>query len=214
MDFRCISISLRLGRSARNRINVAIVWRSRMEITEDNLEWATVDRMSRMLTSVQGDYKVTQAYALFTAILCWVMQRIRADDIQMFDELRLERALGHPWNFRADGERPHLSNIVIATRGWNIGDLTTADLLVGLRDAAAHGDGRRIRPANSEGLLVGQMFGVRTRNAQMEVTLRRGDMAYVGELLASRFCQALARHQAQPDFVNNSAKVLEDGARV
>lgn len=46
-------------------------------ITQDHAEWAVVDRMRQMLEAPQGDYLATQSYALFTSILCWVLQHIR-----------------------------------------------------------------------------------------------------------------------------------------
>lgn len=38
-----------------------------------------------MLASVHDDYKVTHTYAIFTATLCWIMQRIRNDGDQQND---------------------------------------------------------------------------------------------------------------------------------
>ena len=35
-----------------------------MEITEDQIEWATVERMREMLVNVHDEYKVTHTYAL------------------------------------------------------------------------------------------------------------------------------------------------------
>jgi hypothetical protein len=47
-------------------------------ITNDHAEWAIVDRLRRMLEEPpRADFNVTKTYALFTTILCWVMQRIR-----------------------------------------------------------------------------------------------------------------------------------------
>ena len=62
-------------------------WReTHMEITEDQMEWATVHRMREMLVNVHDKYKVTHTYALFTTILCWVMQRIRSSGIEDLDK--------------------------------------------------------------------------------------------------------------------------------
>jgi hypothetical protein len=49
------------------------------EITKDHVEWAVVDRLRRMLVEEppHPKFNVTQTYALFTTILCWMMERIR-----------------------------------------------------------------------------------------------------------------------------------------
>ena len=78
-----------------------------MEITEDQMEWATVHRMREMLVNVHDKYKVTHTYALFTTILCWVMQRIRSSGIEDLDK-------------RARSVHETLSEEPISEKPWNI----------------------------------------------------------------------------------------------
>ena len=48
------------------------------QITADHLEWAVVDRLRLMLDGPTHEkFNVTQTYAYFTAIICWVMQHVR-----------------------------------------------------------------------------------------------------------------------------------------
>ncbi|WP_431270282.1 hypothetical protein [Dankookia sp. P2] len=52
-----------------------------MEIGEDEVEWAVVSRLRDMLrASPTARYEVTQAYALFSAIILWTAQRMRTKE--------------------------------------------------------------------------------------------------------------------------------------
>ena len=82
-----------------------------MMITDEHMEWATVHRMRDMLVNVHDDYKVTHTYALFTTILCWVMQRIRTNGNGRIDRraqsvletLEKELISDQPWEFPTIG---------------------------------------------------------------------------------------------------------------
>jgi len=51
------------------------------EITGDHVEWALVDRLRQMLEELPLEkFNVTQTYALFTAVMCWVVGRIRVTE--------------------------------------------------------------------------------------------------------------------------------------
>lgn len=189
-----------------------------MEITEDHLEWATVDRLREMLASVHDNYKVTHTYAIFTATLCWVMQRIRANGNQpndlraraLYDELAAEKAVDAPWRLRTDGNEPQLANFIPGGGVQNIVDLSALDLLVALRNAVAHGDSRTVRPFNRQGWLVGQNFKISGQGWSGEARLNRADMRHIGELLATRFRSALeTNRQEQPNFIDDAKHVQE-----
>jgi hypothetical protein len=51
------------------------------EITKVHVEWAVVGRLRLLLEETpHKKFNVTQSYALFTSILCWVLQHIRTPD--------------------------------------------------------------------------------------------------------------------------------------
>lgn len=189
-----------------------------MEITEDHLEWATVDRLRAMLASAHKDYKVTHTYAIFAATLCWVMQRIRANGSEpndlraraLHDELAAEKAIDVPWSLGTEGNERHFANFIPGRRVQNISDLSVLDLLIALRNAVAHGDSRTVRPFNHEGWLVGQSFKISGQGWSGEVKLNRADMRHIGEILATRFRSALeTERQEQPNFVDDAKHVQE-----
>jgi uncharacterized membrane protein YheB (UPF0754 family) len=48
-----------------------------LEITNDHVEWAVVDRLRQMLEEAPHE-----RFILFTTIVCWVVQRIRVNKIK------------------------------------------------------------------------------------------------------------------------------------
>jgi hypothetical protein len=197
-----------------------------MEITDEHLEWATVDRLREMLAAVNEDYKVTNTYALFTAILCWVAQRIRAQgngpiDVRaraLYDEIARERAVDPPWGLTAEGEHPQLLDFNFTERSevQNVAEIRMTDLLIALRNAVAHGDARKILPINHNGWLVGQRFLVSATEGRRllwtgRVDLQRGEMRRISATLAERFCAALAH--ARPRFADEARAVHEEMAQ-
>jgi hypothetical protein len=197
-----------------------------MQITDEHLEWATVDRLREMLAAVNEDYKVTNTYALFTAILCWVAQRIRAQgdgpiDVRaraLYDEIARERAIDPPWGLTAEGEHPQLLDFNFTERSevQNVAEVPMSDLLIALRNAVAHGDARKILPINHNGWLVGQRFLVSATEGRRllwtgRVDLRRDEMRRISATLAERFCAALAH--ARPRFADEARMVHEEMAQ-
>jgi hypothetical protein len=197
-----------------------------MQITDEHLEWATVDRLREMLAAVNEDYKVTNTYALFTAILCWVAQRIRAQgngpiDVRaraLYDEIARERAIDPTWALTAEGEHPQLLDFKFTERSevQNVAEIPMTDLLIALRNAVAHGDARKILPINHNGWLVGQRFLVSATDGRRllwtgRVDLRRAEMRRISATLATRFCAALAH--ARPRFADEARMVHEEMAQ-
>lgn len=110
-----------------------------MEITDDQVEWAVVERLRRMLeVSREHEYDITLAYALFSAIVCWLAQRLRTRGSSEAD-LRA-RAL---WQ-RFEAEQ-------FATFGGHAAPagISVAEALVMIRNGVAHADGRSIRPVHT-----------------------------------------------------------------
>lgn len=195
------------------------------EITEEHLEWATVNRMRQMLADVHDGYKVTHTYALFTSILCWVIQRIRAAEIapvdraarQLLGQLHEERATRAPWNLNAE----HLRDFEFTRESGvqTLADLPASALLIAVRNAVAHGDGRTVCPINENAWLVGHEFSLEELNRRREllwrgrVRLRRSDMRHIGDTLARRFGEAMrADHVGDPNFIDDANRVSEEEA--
>ena len=55
-------------------------------IAKEHAEWAVVDRLRQMLEAPQGEYLSTQSFALFSSIVCWVMQHTRIKEGQIANE--------------------------------------------------------------------------------------------------------------------------------
>lgn len=157
------------------------------EIVDKVAEFETVRRLAEMLGTAKEDYKTTESYALFTAILCWVMQRVRTPEHH--DNL----GDGHA---RSVGER--LKEHRISEEPWQIGqfeNMSAFDFFKHLRDSVAHGDRRRISPLNENSILVGHSFELRSHNGARlvgTVDLRRKDMRRLGIQLAELFCEAMS----------------------
>jgi hypothetical protein len=168
-----------------------------------------------MLADVHEDYKVTSTYALFTSIVCWVVQRIRATGAGpgdraarlLLEELQQETATAAPWNLNP----AQLVDFEFMP-GYGlraVSDLKASAVLIAIRNAVAHGDPRTVRPINAEGWLVGHEFKLaeyeRPRGRLLwtgRVKLHRMNMKDMGDTLATRFCDRMrAANIDRPDFV-------------
>lgn len=182
-----------------------------MEITEEHVEYAVVDRLREMLNDAREPYKVTAAYAFFTAILCWSAQRMRtqlngndsAADIaakQLWDGLEADAIINRPWNMRIEASK--VSDIQYgrlrqsAVASVDFRDHTVARFIENLRNAVAHGDARNVRPFNHKGKLVGFEFHCVEKKKNKitwsgKVVLLGSDMVRVADEIASRFCREM-----------------------
>ena len=174
-----------------------------MEITDEQMEWATVHRMREMLIDVHDGYKVTHSYALFTTILCWVIQRVRSngagqlDRKSVFKRLQTEQISDASWQLWTGGNNPPTE-----ARRFRLGGpfedfegFDAAKFLTALRNATAHGDARKIRPVNRNNILVGYEFACTERGNPTwsgTIVLGRTDMRRIGVAFADRFRAALS----------------------
>jgi hypothetical protein len=209
------------------------------QITRDHAEWAMVGRL-RLLLEEQphAKYNVTQAYALFTMILCWVMQRIRiptaeinsADDQvahKLLQALSKEKITDAPWRiYAAPAKRITMIGPyrVTVPAPENFEEHTIARFLINLRDATAHGDARSVSPFNSEQLLAGFTFSCaeykdpkdrKKRTWQGQITLLEDDLRRIGIVLAKRYCDALRRSEPNRHdghFGSDAASIEERAA--
>jgi hypothetical protein len=211
------------------------------QITCDHVEWAVVGRLRLMLEEPPHEtFNVTQAYSLFTTILCWVMQRARiaTHEIDSPDDRsahKLFKALSGA-EIADDPLRVHAASRIVkigphtvpvpAPRGF---ETHTVDrFLINLRDATAHGDARNVSPFNvdvgSEQLLAGFRFVCvefkdpkdrRKKTWEGEITLLEGDMRRIGVALANRYCDALRRrksYRGDSHFGSDAASIREGAA--
>lgn len=205
------------------------------EITKDHVEWAVIGRLRLMLEEPPHQtFNVTQTYALFTSILCWVMQRIRIKTSDIFtkeDKIahdlfkKLEDAPidADPWRIvSAQAERIERIRAkavrVPAPQGFE--ERTAARFLINLRDATAHGDARKVEPFNIGGNLVGFTFScteLKDRKVSWDgkITLLEADMRRIGIQLAKLYCDAIRHseaHRRDDNFGSDAASVKEVAA--
>jgi hypothetical protein len=209
-------------------------------ITDDHREWAVVGRLRRMLEEPpHNTFSVTQTYALFTAVLCWVMQRIRNSKIEneadriaasVFEHLSSKRISDQPWaiSLAPSGRIARIGTDAFHVQApSNFEDHTASRFLINLRDAVAHGDARNVSPFNvpTERVLAGFTFRCSERHKKDrrkvvwrgEITLLEDDMRRIGGHLAKIYCDALRRseaHRKDSHFGTNAARSLREVAAV
>jgi hypothetical protein len=209
------------------------------QITADHLEWAVVDCLRLMLDEpAHAKFNVTQTYALFTTIICWVMQHVRISDDQiktpgdqraqrLFEALSLVAIADEPWRIKVEPvsriERIGSGKFKLPAPK-NFESHTVDRFLINLRDATAHGDARIVSPFNvvveRQHLLAGFSFECteirdRRRTWEGKITLLEADMRRIGIQLAKAYCNALRRtepHRRNSYFVAEAASVKETAA--
>jgi hypothetical protein len=130
-----------------------------MEIKDEHVEFAIVQRFSEMLRERHPRYEVSSIYALFVAILCWSTQRLRTDTkrdlspearaaANVWADFAKESISRAPWSIAIVNDMPS-SGEKLSGHSFASADFHghTADRLIkNLRDAAAHGDARKVEP--------------------------------------------------------------------
>lgn len=210
------------------------------EISPEHIEWATVDRMRRMLRRPHPSFEVTGTFALFTGILCWTMQRIRTkeddSDIVSPRMVALSASLSKQ-DFRSFLKTEPREVLTTTTDGAgrenpvalnSLADFTDNDeplkarrSLVALRNAVGHGDARNLTPLNHRGLLIGYRFACNDsyRNDKNEwvekwsgsICLDAAGMASIAGEIADQFCAAL--QEGSPRFESDARSVREAQTR-
>lgn len=201
-----------------------------MEINDRHVEWAVVDRLSKLLKEPDGRFSVTDTYASFVGVLCWVMQRIRAPGDKPAD-----KAARNLWDELSTQTVEDWGIITRAGIPLEVLPLSTAtardvepfcwkgraanNFLVDLRNAMAHGDSRTVEPFNlrvkgrAEVELAGFTFHCEEKKVRKvvwkgSITLLEADMRRIGITLAERYCKALCGDEFARDA---AAGVLESG---
>ncbi|MGH6769385.1 MAG: hypothetical protein ACRECO_10255, partial [Xanthobacteraceae bacterium] len=116
-----------------------------MQITDDHVEWAVVNRLQKMLEALpHPEFNVTETYALFVSILCWTIQRVRTKGTSETDvlakdlwiRLQKQKAGEVPWSVAPDCAKPN--------------EVSASEFLFELRNAVAHGDATNVRPMHRD----------------------------------------------------------------
>jgi hypothetical protein len=194
-------------------------------ITDDHVEWAVVDRLRRMLQSPpHPEFSVTNSYALFTSILCWTVQRIRAGDSAEGDKLlgKLEgrKVEEPPWSISTTSPEVVPISDAGASKVGPFPDFAGRNVyqfIIDLRNAVAHGDARRVKPFHEVGRDGEQLAGFificgKTETPVRTITLLESDMRRIGIALADVFCKALRRsdeHRRDGNFERDAAQIEE-----
>jgi hypothetical protein len=204
-----------------------------MEITGDHVEWVVVDRLRQMLEERSHEkFNVTQTYALFTTIVCWVVQRIRVNNpktvydkraARIFKELSGQPIDQKPWAVPLKVSRSiaKVGRVDIDPTSAFSGEHGLAGrFLINLRDAIAHGDSRQILPVHAgepdEQWLAGFTFCCEEKENRKivwsgQVTLLEDDMRRIGCHLAKIFCDAIqSDHGSQ--FAEEASNCVREAA--
>ncbi len=154
-----------------------------------------------MLEAPEGDYLASQSYALFSSILCWVMQHVRIHkDYQFTDGDRAASALlgdlenelieADPWRILSEPAGRIEGHGVAVPTPEGFANHTAARLLRNLRDAMAHGDARKVQPFNHGEMLVGFSFNcseLRNRQVAWQGRIRSPAVRHATDWVLSRF---------------------------
>lgn len=186
----------------------------------DQLEWATVNRLAAMLRDLpETPYNITLTFSLFSSILLWTKERMWVDgnsqlkanasaaDIAARD---LRVVLGGEQIVADWGLSLRVPPDIDAAYPWpesgqpinsDFNSLSVAETLVWLRDAIAHGDARKIDVIHKRGkpsgklVICGYYFlkgETKGSNIERELYLYHEDMRDIGLRLADAFCAQMA----------------------
>ena len=187
-----------------------------MQITDDHVEWAVVNRLQKMLEAPpHPEFNVTHTFSLFVSIVCWVVQRIRTSSLSETDQLAAsvlkslkgQKVEDSPWS---------ISTVPNSTVGFgkakelnptypDFANMTVDRFVICLRNVEAHGDANKIRPCHWQCVgqasreLVGFTFECdeKDRNKGViwsgTITLLEADLRRIGVALAEAYCKSL-RH--------------------
>ena len=168
-----------------------------MNITQEHMEWAVVDRLGKLLDRPDQKWNVTDTLSSFSLLLCWIIQRIRDENHKSHG---LSRALERefiddiPWCITTDRANNEINKFKLIDKPeGDIDPYSAYRFLVGLRNGIAHGDDRNITPIGHRNMLVG--FSIRlSEKRNRDTTLWSGqcnllqkDMRRIGLHLRHKF---------------------------
>jgi hypothetical protein len=204
------------------------------EIRREHVEWAVVDRLRLMLEAPRhGDFNVTETFALFSSVLCWVLQHVRIGKdarrtlgdsraADLAEKLEQQSVHAATWCIPL---LPRAVSDASVPEAHGFDDHHTAlRFLTNLRDAVAHGDARNVEPFHSPGRgmdrnLLGFSFKCeeyKGRGKQRrliwsgDITLLEADMRQIATTLATLYCDAVSCHSF--DFANEARRHVQETA--
>ncbi len=208
-------------------------------IRDEHVEWAIVNRLKAILEEPSTTtFNVTESFALFSSILLWSKNRLwfagnkgerakwddpadqRAHDFRV--ELRQTLIIDEPWCLSC--KPPEVMLVDHAGEqavNADFAEKTAEEFFQWLRDALAHGDGRRIRPIHKLSrrhdttLLAG--FEIKFPEAirskkELVLSLYSADIRRMGIALADRFCRALSGGELYFEEGAGTARIREQAA--
>jgi hypothetical protein len=204
-----------------------------MEICDKHVEWAVVDRLKKMLdTPPETEFQVTQSFAMFSTVVLWTKQRAwvggdidRPEDHAargVREALRSASIFEKPWLLskvrpqlrREDGQNP--LDLADGHINCDFEDMNAEQFVKWLRDALAHGDGRRITPLHSRRSNRAVLSGFtivspadRGSTRSLTLSLYHSDMKRIGGILAGAFCTALSGGNKSFEHDVGSAMITE-----
>ena len=199
------------------------------EISREHVDWHVVDRLRRMLEAPgHRDFSVTETFALYSSVLCWVLQHVRiskdtratlgdARAADLAKELELQSILSDPWRIPLT---PRVVEKAAIPQARGFIDHKALRFLKNLRDAVAHSDARNVEPFHSPGRgadrkLLGFTFKcaeIKDRKLDWsgEITLLESDMRVIATTLADLYCKAVSGNSE--DFAGDARRHVKETA--
>ena len=199
------------------------------EIRPEHIEWAVVDRLMKMLKVPGHDnFHVTETFAYFSSVLCWVLQHVRISGREqetpgdcraasLATALEQESIHAEPWCIQLG--LPVAASIRIpAAEGF--ADHNVMQFMKNLRDAVAHGDARNVKPFHSRGSGADRrLLGFTFQCAELKnrkpvwsgsITLLQSDMRHIATTLAKLYCDAVSGKSE--DFMGDARRHVKEAA--
>jgi hypothetical protein len=211
-----------------------------VEISDDQIEFAVVKRLKAMIDEPpQTRYNVTQRFAMFSTVVLWTKNRtwVAGNDGDL-------RKLRNTADASAHAVRMEMGRKLITENPWclplvaprialidskagpanqinaDFQNVTAEEFFKWLRDALAHGDGRKIaqggigkiHPIHKQRTGTGKrlLAGFRIVYANRTLSLFNDDMRRIGSELADLFCKELSG--GDPNFEQAATQIEEVAA--
>lgn len=169
-----------------------------MDIQDSEIEWAVIARLRDILeASSDREFEVTEAFAAFSSIICWIAQRMRPKGTSLADNAarRFHTAMDKRLLQSAPGAPDYVSGVTVAIA------------IIDLRNALAHADAQSVRPLNiREHGRPPRLIGFEFCGRQGAIRLTAGQMVKFGTWIADEFTTAIS---ALPDGRPNLSHLNE-----
>jgi hypothetical protein len=159
-----------------------------MQIQESEIEWAVIERLRNILeASAKREFAVTEAFAAFSSIICWIAQRMRPRGTSPSDNAA--RRFYTAMNKRSLRDAPGKLHFGA--------DITVAMAIIKVRRALAHADAQSVRPLNSpERGCPPRLIGFEFRDGPDAIRLTAEQMVDFGTWIADEFTTAISARPA------------------